>query len=268
MRNREFTRHGYLWVPTRRDLLKATGGAVAAGLLTPRIARAAFAPVVSTAKGSVGGTGVTTSAMDTTGSTLLVAAFMNYASVTGGAVSDSVGGQSNTWTLLTTQVSSTLRLRLFYCIGPTHAGSGHTFTGASDFGPDYCDIAVMAFSAVSPAFDLQSGNFSNSANSIQPGTITPRWTAELLVTATAGSISGTTAGVNSGFGAPIGVAPDGSHHFGLYMSSLIQTAIIPENPTWTWTGALTTPCAVAAAFKYSGSAAPSGQIHHRVTGGY
>src|ERR1039458_4674364 len=69
MRNREFTRHGYIWTPTRRDLPKTAGGVLATGLLAPRIARAATFALLQHVSANAASP---TPSIDSTGADLLV----------------------------------------------------------------------------------------------------------------------------------------------------------------------------------------------------
>src|ERR1035441_8774023 len=69
MRNREFTRHGYIWTPTRRDLLKTAGGVLAAGLLAPRIAQAATFTLLQHVAANAASP---TPSIDSTGADLLI----------------------------------------------------------------------------------------------------------------------------------------------------------------------------------------------------
>ncbi len=118
----------------------------------------------------------TTSAIDTTGSTLLV---INLSGNTGSAtISDSKG---NTWTALTAAGTNAFS-QLYYAANPT-VGSGHTFTftGLVVAGA----MQVQAFSGVdtSSPFDQESGFGGGAAASGQnPGALTASVASELFVT--------------------------------------------------------------------------------------
>lgn len=110
--------------------------------------------------------GSPSSAIDTTGATLLLAALLWY---TGGSFVSFVDTKGNTWVALTQYSSTNRGVRLYYVLSPT-VGSGHTFTLSASFG----SFALAAFSGVT-AFDSgkDSGDFSNSTTTQQPGSLTP-----------------------------------------------------------------------------------------------
>ncbi len=103
----------------------------------------AFALVANAGSGSG-----TTSAVDTTGADLLVAAVAYFDGA--GTVTDSKG---NTWTGLTPATPGSGRAcRLLYCV-PTSVGGGHTFSTPSGFG----GLCVSAWSGVDTATPFDAG---------------------------------------------------------------------------------------------------------------
>ncbi len=162
----------------------------------------------------------TTAGIDTTGASLLIicGSFIG----TSATVSDSVGGNSNTWTPLTGTLTGGRSEQLFYCASPT-VGSGHTFTVTGSF-PAIC---VVAFSntAASP-FDQESNNFGG-----QPGSITPSEDNEVLVTGL-GHSDATSQSIDQSFIITDDIA-NGGFSVGAAMAYLIETTATAKNPTWT-----------------------------------
>lgn len=122
-----------------------------------------------------GANNITTSAIDTTGATLLVLYLCEQDSATDATVSDS---KSNTWTALTSQSDpalSNLLGRMFYATNVSgKVGSGHTFTiTSSSGGPAVCVAAFSGTHTTAP-LDQQNGKedhdagLSNTTNSITP----------------------------------------------------------------------------------------------------
>lgn len=215
----------------------------------------AIALVAHTAAGSAGGNTVTTSGITTSGANLLIVMVSEGASenpVTAG-LSDS---NSNTWTALTSQNTSSTSGALFYCLNPT-VGAGHTFTFThSSFFPG---IAVLAFSGVNTAgTDGQSGATGDGLHaSLQPGSITPSAANDLFVTGLGYGASRTMA-IDSSFTITdqIDFLASGGNE-GIAAAYKIKSSdSTAENPTWSWTTNLGNVVAVMVAFKAAG-ASPS-----------
>ena len=135
---------------------------------------------------------ISTAAIDTTGSTVLVAVGAGYptASI---SLTDS---KANAWTQLNTQPNhDNVTVALWYCLAP-RAGTGHTFTLA---GASYPSITVMAFSGVT-ALDQSNHTYLGPANTntMQPGSITPTSNGQLIVVGAATAI-GPVSAIDSGF---------------------------------------------------------------------
>ncbi len=189
-----------------------------------------FLPVAITSAGSTDSHAVTSSAIDTTGATLIVVNVSTYAGATAAVLSDS---KSNTWSALTVKASTGTRSRLFYCAHPT-VGTAHTFTLST--GSSYPTIAVAAFSgADTNPFDQESGAFTNSpVTTLQPGSLTPTDDRYLVVAGV--THTGTAATIDSGFTASTVDYLD-SFHFAGGIAYKIQTTAAAVNPAWTWTTA-------------------------------
>lgn len=176
---------------------------------------------------SASGNSPTTSSIDTTGATLIVAS-SSYFGTAGTTFTDSKG---NTWNVLTNRITGTnSSLQLAYTV-PTSVGAGHTFSANRSF----MSLCVAAFGdtfLVSP-FDQESGAGSTSASTIQPGSITPSQDATLLVSGlNFGTGTDDAESINSGF-AIAAQAGDGSANFRGSIAYLYQVSAAAVNPTWT-----------------------------------
>lgn len=185
-----------------------------------------IALVAHAGAGSSGGGNVTTSAMDTSGASLLVAA-VSAASGTPG-LSDSKG---NTWVQMAAEQGG--KTTMFYVKNPT-VGSGHTFSttmGAGSFG----SIAVVAFSGTNTTqnVDQTNGFASGGGTTFQPGSVTPSQNGEVIVTSTAPSSNPSTASIDSGFTITDFISFLSGNHFGIGLAYLVQTTAGVVNPTWT-----------------------------------
>lgn len=178
---------------------------------------------------AAGAIGVTTSAIDTTGATLIVVGMQNIAADDTGFLSDSAG---NTWTYTTSLACGSSRFVQFaYCINPTTSAT-HTFSiGALAFFPV---IVVGAFNSTpGSSFDaVTTGNAAASpTTTVAAGSITPANANNLLVTFMGGDPIGS-ASADSGFSSVDQILKAGGHQGGA-MAYLIQSAATAQNPTWT-----------------------------------
>ena len=231
-------------------------------------ADAAIALVAHTSAQSTGGAGaaVTTSAIDTTGSTLLVVSVSWY--LDGGgtlAVSDSKG---NTWVQITSAIfdpgSARTQTVLFYVKNPT-VGTGHTFTcgGAGT----YCGIFVATFSGTDTAQNVdqhnQAGSGPGTSTTFQPGSVTPSQNNELIVSGLLQpSNTSQTLSIDSGFSKTDEAPLVSGNAFGGALAYFVQGTAAAINPTWTASPAAGL-AATSATFKAAGGAAAP--IRHRAT---
>jgi hypothetical protein len=174
-------------------------------------------------------TGGSTSAIDTTGCSLLVVMVAETTAPTT-TLTDSKG---NTWV----ELASVIRLigndcRMFYCINPSN-GAGHTFTLS---GGTNCTLAVLGFSSqFTPVFDQETGNDAG-ASTIQPGAIAPTLPDSVLITMEADSSPGTRS-IDSGF-IKVDDVGAGSSSSGMATAYKVVASIASENPTWTGSGSI------------------------------
>ena len=193
--------------------------------------------VAHTAAGLAGGGSITTSAIDTTGSTLLVVAIADWSLGDPTTLSDS---KVNIWTQKTLySLSGDHRIQLYYAAHPIIGGS-HTFTATAGTPTNAApSLAVGAFSGIDPStpFEAESGNTNLSTTSIFPGSITPSLSYELIVSAVSiEDVVGGTLAVNSGFTITDAIDFSSGNHFGVAMAYLFQGTAAAINPTWSWTG--------------------------------
>jgi hypothetical protein len=209
--------------------------------------------IAHTSAGSAGGNTITTSAIDTTGATLIVVCV----SETSGVINTPTDSKSNTYTPLTNRdTGASVAVRLFYCENPT-AGSGHTFSYTHNSA--FPAIAVQAHGGTLTASSLntETGATGAAVTSIQPGSISPAAASDLFVTGLS-------------FGASRVVSIDSSFtisdqvdylsaggNFGIGMA--YKSSGTAENPTWSWTPALSPAVAMASFKEASGGAGPSSQ---------
>ncbi len=215
----------------------------------------AYAIVSNVAAGAGSANTVTTGAINTTGATLLVmgTSQCSLATCSGvlGAPTDSKG---NTWTPLTTQTQGGAVSKIYYSKNPT-VGASHTFTFAGT--SIFPSISVAAFSGadITSPFDQQSGGVQASSTTSATGNITPLNTSELWVSSSCQGAAQTTVVPGNGTApASSSINYSAGVHFGVALSYKIQTSIVTEQETWTYSAAI--PSAVTiASFKAAAVAA-------------
>lgn len=180
---------------------------------------------VNSCSGAGSLSGVTSSAMDTTGANLIVVSVATYSSL-GANLTDS---QSNTWTSLTTASPNRAKSRLFYCINPT-TSSSHTFTFSQS--GTYPSISAVAFSGVAAYESENTSTQTGLSTTIQTGSVTPSKDGS-LVFAGACTDGGIYTAVDSGFTLETSVSHVSAQHMGSASAYLIQTTAAAVNPQFT-----------------------------------
>ena len=185
------------------------------------------------------------SAINTTGSNLIIVAIASYNPNTAPVLSDSAG---NTWTALTEVVEGGItRLRLYYSYAPTTSAT-HTFTCT---GTDiYVGFSVTAYSGASSSpFDVENSNKSNGVSiaTLTAGSVTPSVDDELIVAAIASGSIGEQSplSINSGFTIANTSVNLSGEAFGVSLAYIIQTTKGTVNPTFSWTGNAETATSIA-----------------------
>jgi hypothetical protein len=186
--------------------------------------------VASTADGSSGGSGVTSSNINTTGATQII---IFAASSTGATEPTPTDSNTNVWQKLQiqTQATNTMRLAAWMCHNPCTVGSGHNFTISTS--SCRCTIGVLAFSALDTP---TSNNTNSSTESISTGssiTLPQQVTVGAAAVMTAAA---RTESVDSGYTISNQVDFSGGLHYGLAIAYEISNAAGTQTPTFTWTG--------------------------------
>ena len=194
----------------------------------------------------------TSSAIDTTGSSLLIFGIMtiNPSGAIGiNSISDS---KSNTWTPLTVYGNGSLdNVQLYYVSSPT-VGTNHTVTVSLN-GSSFRSMLFGGFSNITTAlpFDQQNGNSSSSAtvSSIQPGSITPTANGELILAMDGNLGSGVT--IDSGFTIVTSIPFVASVTAGIDLYYLVKTTAAAINPTVSYSTPSNGAAVTIASFKHA-----------------
>lgn len=178
----------------------------------------------------------TTPAGNSTGATLIVVGLTDYVAGGGtpGVLSDS---QSNTWTKIitsTNDVGTVYTSNLYYCVNPSTSAS-HTFTYTGSIRIGSLVAAFFSGNDTSAPLDTSTQNKSNSAASIQPGSITPAANNELVITHSNGWTNGQTASIDSSFSIIDQLTGVQGQSGSSALAYIVQTTASAVNPTWTWT---------------------------------
>lgn len=195
--------------------------------------------LTSASAASSGGSDITTPAINTTGANLIVAGVASGANAP--AISDS---RSNIWARLNIY-SGGPNIALFYCYIPI-VGSGHTFSTTSSNAPSLF-VAAFAGASSSPLDQQDGAGASSGITAVQPGSITPGQSNELIVTflgiAASGNIS--VSGVNQGFTIAGSETFSAGNNYGGAMAYLIQSTAAAVDPTWIVSGSASLLAAIA-----------------------
>lgn len=199
--------------------------------------------------GSADTDGFTTSAINTTGSTFLVAAVGFFL---GGTMTFS-DSKSNVWTASTTYTneSGNNSIRIYYSSSPV-VGSNHTFTTTGS--TNYSAITVQGFSGVhlTAPFDREHGSSGVGVDNYQPGNVAPSQDGELLISAYTQSAVAGTMTIDSGFTITDQVQVGSGAHFGAALAYKILgsgTSGVNVNPKWTNGGGVDQAAVVINTFK-------------------
>ena len=186
-----------------------------------------------------GNTAVTTATVTTT-ATLIVVNVSFYDGGTGNTLADSKG---NTWILGQSNNSSPtvgITHNMYYCLNPT-VGAAHTFTFTSTGGfPSINYCAVTNVSALDESGGINGG--ASGILSIQPGSLTPTQSGELIFCGMGASNTGSTPAINSGFTIAHGNNFVGGASEVSSLAYLVQGSAAPVNPTWSWTAPALVSC--------------------------
>jgi len=188
--------------------------------------------------------GATSSALNTTGATLLVMTNMAYSTTQ--SVSDSL---SNSWQALTQQCAGSVScLTLYYVYNPT-VGSGHTFTCTGSYA--YCTVSAWSGTSTAPTvLDAQNGATSSSTQSLSTGSITPSATNELIISGWGAQVHPVT-GLAVSSGLTILDGQNTTTYVGpSYDAYLIDSSSSTIDPAWSVTSTAIKMSATVAVFKH------------------
>lgn len=177
-------------------------------------------------QGNSGGSG-TSSAIDTTGASLLVAYVADF---TGSSPATFADSQGNTWTALTARpLTGNMRSQMYYCASPSTSAS-HTFsaTGTNSFAA----IAIAAYSgtATSP-YDQETGATTLTGTSLATGSVTPSENNELVIYGCGYASSALSVSVGTMLDT---AAIIGGTSYGIGLAYEIQTTATARSPSWSW----------------------------------
>jgi lysophospholipase L1-like esterase len=164
-----------------------------------------FSPVLvshtSSQTGTASPNNITSSAINTTGATLLLVGAFSYTAVvpyTGGTAASVTDSKGNLWTALEQfGVASSGICTLFYCPAPI-VGTNHTFTITVANG-EYVGISAAAFSGITQPTIAVSGNNATSATTLQPGSLAGPSGSLFFSLYESGTQTDSTESIDSGF---------------------------------------------------------------------
>lgn len=183
----------------------------------------------------------TSSGINTTGATLLVAMKVWYSGAAEPSFTDS---KSNSWSSdITTTQAGDMSLKIYYST-PSSVGSGHTVS-CSGSGV-YCSVGLMGFSGTATSSPADSTNYAGdhagSVNTRSAGNLTPSAPDYLFTYALAFAATDTLTfdPVDTGPGGGIAsqTTYSGGNAYRLAISYGIQSGgPTARNPAWSWAGA-------------------------------
>lgn len=180
-----------------------------------------FALIASTSASSGTGTGVSTTAINTTGANLIVVVLASSFNA-GEAITDSVG---NTFIVADTRTSSLFTETIYYCYNPITSATYTVSSGA--IANTFPAIVVTAFSgSASSPLDQVTGGTTNVA-----GPITPTLANELIITGYTSNTTITPAA--TGIATVISRAMVSAFAIAVGLGYTIQTTATAVTATWT-----------------------------------
>jgi hypothetical protein len=192
--------------------------------------------------------------LDSTGADFIAVGIANGF---GGSVTDSIGGNSNTFSGLTEHSENfSNACRIWYCQGPGFTGASHSFQSSSG---DYA-ILVMAFSgSLSTPLDQQNGNGASGVGTQKPGSITPSQDNEVIISVTAFNSTVATMSIDNSMSIPTGLNVSRSvNNQGGAMAWKQQATAAAIDLTWTLSSGTTLIETAVASFKFSGGGGGGG----------
>lgn len=210
-------------------------------LLLPSNALCDWSLISNVAANSSDGLAVTTSAINTTNADEIVIVVSYLSS----RLYNPTDNKSNSWTKVAQKESASptdVAIAIFLCDKPCIVGTNHTFSAGQSLGlnnyPAVVVLAVSGSKTTSP-FDQVSAGTQNiiASTTIQPGTLTPNESGELVITGLTTHTNAGTASINSSYSITNQVGPT-ANSFGSALGYIIQTSASATNPTWTYSSTL------------------------------
>lgn len=205
--------------------------------------------LLGTGTGYTSGFGTTTSALDSTGASLLIVVRVVPSGYGGSTLTDSKG---NTWfSLVSTVDSFSTTMELLYST-PTTVGSSHTASGSGS--QRFEDIVFTAWSGstTSPPISTSSTASSGRSPTVSPGGVTPLYAGSLVIASVTGGSNAWS--VDSGmtiFGSNFGNNRDDSAWIEQPASSISPTFTTSGNPFYQTLIAVFSPPTAAGILKPS-----------------
>lgn len=187
--------------------------------------------ITSTNKG--GRDTFTTTAIDTSGATLIVLGLAWFGGATEPTISDS---QSNTWSNLTLGNANYPYVRLKYCLAPSTSAS-HTIT--STHTNAYLGLTVAAFSGVTTYDSVENGGYQISGTTLSTGSVTPSQNNSLIVTNLGMAGGAQTPSIDTGFTIATHLGGSSGNWYGCDLAYLILATAAAKNPQWSWASSTT-----------------------------
>lgn len=186
--------------------------------------------------------GCTTSAINTTGANLFVVAAVCYNQTP--VATDS---SSNSWSSAVNTSVTSEQISILYVYAPTTSTS-HTFT-QSACTDSHLQVQAWSGAIPSPLDQTNSHVSATSVSSLQPGSVTPSQSGELIVSALMWANVAGAASIDSGFT----ISDQGPWQSGVGQGGaeayLVQGIAAAVNPTWTTPPSAAVAAAVIATFK-------------------
>lgn len=190
----------------------------------------------------------TSSAINTTGATLLVFTVANYVATNPTvSISDSAG---NSWTLVSVGGGSDASANVYYVEAPI-TSAAHTFSITSSNNYAGCQVAAFSGTATSGVLQASTTAEDYATTSIQAGSITPDGAGYLFIAFNAygGSETEAAGTIDSGFTMYDPEAAVFPVNVGATAAYLIDSGTSPVNPTWSVPANTTDILAVLCCFK-------------------
>ncbi len=173
--------------------------------------------------------------IDSTGCDFCVALVADFQASAKTTITDTQGGNANTWTDNLTEYANAggARVRIVQCIAPTHVGGTHVITAAGT-GSNYPSLVVYGFSGSNQTtpLDQQHGLVGSSSTDLAPGPLTPNLATDLLILGSGSGSTATLSVTGETVDSTDQVPFAGGTNFGVSAAYRIPASSAAYNPTW------------------------------------